>query len=204
MLFEVLKRIRGKRFAIALSSALCLALNPDNLLAECPTLPAYNSPPSTLIGCAKGLLHDVAGDDLVSFFGFLPAIEITDSRFPQAYALPQGTIAISRGLLAELRSPDEFLFVVAHELGHEVLEASNTTALLTGARTNLVSPMTRELAADQYALALMKLRNRSSPPASLLAAELLERISHLGQAQGIPFSKLYPSIEVRLAALRAQ
>jgi Zn-dependent protease with chaperone function len=45
-------------------------------------------------------------------------IEVVDTNVPNAFALPGGDIIVLRGLLDKVAGPDEFIAVIAHEIGH--------------------------------------------------------------------------------------
>jgi hypothetical protein len=45
---------------------------------------------------------------------------VTESSVPDAFSIPGGRIYITRGLIAQLRSPDELAAVLGHEMGHIV------------------------------------------------------------------------------------
>lgn len=57
---------------------------------------------------------------------------LMDSPLPNAFSIPGGRIYITRGLIAELRSPDELAAILGHEMGHIVTHqaALETTFLL--------------------------------------------------------------------------
>lgn len=101
------------------------------------------------------VLHRLGGDDIRAYFGFVPKLMVLQTDQLNAFAFPSGTIAFTRGLLAQIRSDDELAFVLAHELGHLVLHHhSDPQAFLrpTGAPTNLLQ---REVEADAYAIRLL-------------------------------------------------
>lgn len=46
------------------------------------------------------------------------AVELVETRLPNAFALPGGIVLVTGALIAEMQSPDEFAGVLAHEMGH--------------------------------------------------------------------------------------
>nr|WP_279382646.1 M48 family metallopeptidase [Acanthopleuribacter pedis] len=56
----------------------------------------------------------IAGDDS----GRVYKLRIVPSDTPNAFALPDGTIGLTRGLLAQSETEQELAFVIGHEIGH--------------------------------------------------------------------------------------
>ena len=91
-------------------------------------------------------------------------LRVFDSPTVAAYSWRDGTIALSRGLVASL-SPDEIAAAVAHELGHLVNDGwLSTPSALSGSG----SSMDEESKADATAVVLLKESGRS--PTSLSSA----------------------------------
>jgi Zn-dependent protease with chaperone function len=93
-----------------------------------------------------------------------------------AYSWPDGTVALSRGLVESL-SADELAAAVAHELGHLINDGWVTTpASLTGSDKRL----DEEARADATALRLLQSAGRSS---SALGSALKKVISAGGVSE---------------------
>ncbi|MBI2400043.1 MAG: M48 family metalloprotease [Deltaproteobacteria bacterium] len=65
--------------------------------------------------------------------GLSPKIIIKEDDAQSAFVLPDGTVVISRGLLASTGSDDEVAFVIAHEISHIIArDQMGPAAKLTG------------------------------------------------------------------------
>jgi hypothetical protein len=85
-------------------------------------------------------------------------LRVFNSPSVGAYSWPDGTVALSRGLVETL-NPDEIAAVVAHELGHLVNDGWLTTpSALSGSKSSL----DEESKADATAVLLLKCSNRTS------------------------------------------
>lgn len=64
--------------------------------------------------------------------GFPVRYFLVESSWPDAFTLPGGRIYITRGLIVQLRNPDELAAILGHEMGHMVTHQSaiDTTFLL--------------------------------------------------------------------------
>lgn len=106
--------------------------------------------------------------------GLRPNIIIKEDDSQSAFVLPNGTVVISRGLLASTGSDDEVAFVIAHEISHIIArdQMPGPTAKLTGLSdpTNL---QLVEISADASAISFMK-KAGYSPEASI---GILKRLS---------------------------
>lgn len=153
-------------------------------------------------GFGRELIHRMAGDDLHAFFGFSPRISVVPNFAPTAFAEPAGNLIVSSGLLPFLRSPSEFAFVLAHELGHILLghtgdsEHKNSLPSLVGAGS-FSELLEHELEADRFALKLLKQGNFHVADASALLA----RIGEIGKEFGIPYDAVNPGLKIRREAI---
>ena len=100
-----------------------------------------------------------------------------------------GAIVLSTGLLAQLQTPEEFSFVVAHEIAHSILNSSRRSALLGQEQQRHAHAPQEELLADQLALELLG----NEPRAAAAAHALILRLAQQEVAR--------PQLEQRLAAL---
>ncbi|MBT9288401.1 M48 family metallopeptidase [Prosthecodimorpha staleyi] len=78
-------------------------------------------------------------DPLVAAAGApLPVtIEVVDIRMPNAFALPGGSVILTRGLIEKVARPEELAGVFAHELGH-VVHRDGMRGLLKSAGLSIV------------------------------------------------------------------
>jgi len=134
------------------------------LRSTCKTLPSQRSPRAAVVlGCP----NDTAQLDRL------------------------GAIILSTGLVAQLETPEELTFVIAHEIAHSILHAHRQSALLgRSSAPHSHSPL-EEVLADQLALELLDQDRRS--PVALAAHELLVRLAGREVAR--------PLLDERLAAL---
>ncbi len=106
------------------------------LFASCTTLPESSSPQSvsyvSLVEQQIGLYKDSALEKQVRRLGYrlvgesqLPreqfSFYILDQEIPNAFAAPDGSIYVSRGLLALTNSEDALAAILAHEIAHILL-----------------------------------------------------------------------------------
>lgn len=121
------------------------------------------------------LLHALGGDDLRTFFGFVPAIELAPGQMPNAFAKAPNRIEITHGLLEFTASQEELAFVLAHELAHHMLGHSVAYPGFASSSPVQQAPVIRwEHEAD--ALAVNLLSNAGFD--SKAGAELLTRLAH--------------------------
>lgn len=115
-----------------------------------------------------------AASRLEPITGLHPNIIIKEDDTQSAFVLPNGTVVISRGLLATTSSDDEVAFVIAHEISHIIArdQMPGPAAKLTGLSdpTNL---QLTEISADASAVSFMK-KAGYSPEASI---GMLKRLS---------------------------
>ncbi|MCB0317680.1 MAG: M48 family metalloprotease [Bdellovibrionales bacterium] len=103
---------------------------------------------------ALQLLHKVAGDDLKSYFGFVPQIQIISLKEPNAFAVKEDNIFIAESLFDKLKSEDLLAFALLHEIGHLSLHNQRKAPL---SLINEVEPkfydqgLYREIEADIFA-----------------------------------------------------
>jgi len=145
----------------------------------------------------REILHAFAGDDLFAYFGFRPRIHITSQASPNAFAVKPDSIVVSTALLDLIDSTSEFAFVIAHELGHLVLDRRESIQTLAPLDTAVTVAVAQEVAADSYALEL--LRSAGFDPTAGRA--LLSKIGGLTGQSGVPVASVFPSIPARLSAM---
>jgi len=148
----------------------------------------------------QGVLHQLMGDDIKAFTGFMPSIEIKKDVFPNAFARGETTIVLTTGLLRQIASEDELAFVLAHEIAHLMKHSGQSSEhTLFPQRSKLKSALELEYEADVFAVQLLK-RAGFSP---LAGAGILERNGHFGSEFGSPLFATHPSLLARLERLRA-
>ncbi|MCW1843856.1 M48 family metallopeptidase [Prosthecomicrobium hirschii] len=64
-------------------------------------------------------------------------VDVVDVRLPNAFALPGGSVILTRGLIEKVASPEELAGVFAHELGH-VVHRDGMRGLLKSAGLSIV------------------------------------------------------------------
>lgn len=146
---------------------------------------------------SQGILHAFAGDDLKAYFGFHPRIEVIDRKLPNAFALTPGHIVVSAGLLELTSSSSEFAFVLAHELGHLLLQRGEDVHTFANLQPEVDHRLAAEFAADAYAMRLLKNRGFDSTA----GVAVLRRIADTAQSAGASSTALFPSIEARIVAM---
>lgn len=105
--------------------------------------------------------------------GLNPKIIIKEDDAQSAFVLPDGTVVISRGLLASTGTDDEVAFVIAHEISHIIArDQMGPAAKLTGLSDPTDLQLT-EIRADASAVSFMK-KAGYSPEASI---GMLKRLS---------------------------
>jgi Zn-dependent protease with chaperone function len=154
---------------------------------------AYGTPINHWENSAKSTLHTLAGDDLKSYFGFIPNLKIIHNALPKASISSCQSISISTGLLELIDAPTQLAFLLAHEAAHHMLGHLHTI-------NDHDSPENRwsidqEVAADRLALKLMHNKGYSTNN----IPELLKRIEDFsgGYKNSITLGNLYPSIKTR-------
>ena len=138
--------VRGQRYLILsrVLAPLCLLLLIANpVISAQPRGDAFDS-----------ILHQLAGDDLKSFFGFTPEIKVIQSAAPNAFAIWPNQILLTSGLLDLGQNRPQISFVIAHELSHLMLKhhPHQASTLLP---SNAISAIASELDADKLAIALL-------------------------------------------------
>ena len=119
----------------------------------------------------------------------LPTLAIQGCPADASHLERLGAIVLSTGLLAQLQTPEEFSFVVAHEIAHSILNSSRRSALLGQEQQRHAHAPQEELLADQLALELLG----NEPRAAAAAHALILRLAQQEVAR--------PQLEQRLAAL---
>jgi len=143
------------------------------------------------------VLHMLSGDQPSAFLGFEPRMSIAQSPFPNAYIQPTGEITISQGILDLVQSDSELAFVIAHEIGHFLLE-HHLDNFNQG--QSYRDYQDREIQADLLAIEMMGAVGLNTKS----ALTLLDRIAKFGGChQGSSLGQLYPSIQARVEAIEA-
>lgn len=137
----------------------------------------------------KAILHKLVGDDAQAFCGFSPNFRVIGVTEPNAFVLDKHLFVLSSGLLELARSEDELAFILAHELGHAVLKHRHAD------QTSMQSQIDRELAADRFAVRLLKDAGFKAAGACRLLAEL--------DSHEDPRESSHPSLKIRLETLAA-
>jgi len=109
--------------------------------------------------------------------GQSPRIIIREDGSQSAFVLPNGSIVVSRGLLASTGSEDEVAFVIAHEVSHIIArdqDRMGSAAELAG--SDAARFQLSEMSADASAVSFMK-RAGYDPAASI---GILKRLSSRG------------------------
>lgn len=160
--------------------------------------------PDTRLKRVKAVLHRLVGDDVSAFVGVTPDIHFSDESIPNAFVNEANTIVLSDGLMNVVKSDDELAFVIAHELAHIALHhnrpSNHRSHALIGSGSTLQGLIRREIAADRFALSIL----RSSGFEPDVGLSLLERLSSFGWESGRPLGTRYPSLGARVAALEEQ
>jgi predicted Zn-dependent protease len=73
---------------------------------------------------------------------------VIDTETINAFAMPGGNVIISHGLLKRLANESELAGVLAHEIAH-VVKKHQLTAIQSGAKSDLLSSIGKDLAADR-------------------------------------------------------
>jgi Zn-dependent protease with chaperone function len=152
-------------------------------------------------------------------------LSIVDEETPNAFAVPGGAIAVTRGLLDRVESENELAFVLGHEIGHfagrDHLQAIGRALVLSlalravfasvGAETvpTLASSIAsrgydreQERAADRFGLALVAREYGHVAGADRFFARLPDAKAGVGDRAGA-WLGTHPVTEERLAALHA-
>ena len=91
--------------------------------------------------------------------GYPVVVEVVDNTRVNAFALPGGRIVIMSGLLDTLKSENELMFVLGHEMGHMVnrdhLEGFLRAALMAGLMHSVEWATGIELASDPLNLTVL-------------------------------------------------
>jgi len=142
----------------------------------------------------RRLVHDLVGDDTKAFLGVSPILDILPVQKPSAFVVGGSTIVLTEGILDLIHSPNEFAFVLAHELSHVMLGHTSSKEALMGSSMPYSDQLHREIDADMNAIALLK--EAGYDPS--YSVGLLERVS---AALKGPFDN-YPSMAPRILSLK--
>jgi len=137
-------------------------------------------------------VNKIAGDQPSAFLGFSPSLSVSNSRFPNAYIRPNGKIVLTVGMLALVESQSELAFIIAHEIGHLLLEHHQGK----GEQQNDKNSEALELEADLFALKALT----SAGLETSAGIDLLLRIAAFGEKQSL--GTLYPTLFKRAELLR--
>ncbi|MCB0333333.1 MAG: M48 family metalloprotease [Bdellovibrionales bacterium] len=141
---------------------------------------------------ANRILHTIAGDDTVAFFGFSPEIQIVSNPLPHAFVTSKGELTFSSGILGLVESSSEFAFLLAHEAAHGMLGHAG--------HAENQSPdqlLAHEIAADAIALRLLS----EAGYEQRAAVGLLRKLQDYGKEYGTSLGSFRPSLEHRRLAL---
>lgn len=73
---------------------------------------------------------------------------VIDTETINAFAMPGGSVIVSHGLLKRLANESELAGVLAHEIAH-VVKKHQLTAIQSGAKSDLLSSIGKDIAADR-------------------------------------------------------
>ena len=116
-------------------------------------------------------------------------IIVLNADIPLAFTAGGGIILISKGLLLKLHDEGELAFIVAHEIGHEIL--GHTAEIRSGSTSDTFK--SHELEADAFAL--KSIGSAGYPPDSAIKA-VAHSYRELWSIEGD-----HPSAEARIKAL---
>lgn len=141
------------------------------------------------------ILHDMAGDDFIAFFGITPTVDIAINSLPEAFFEHPNKVVISHGLLQYISNPSELAFVMAHEIAHHLLGHAKQKIEQTSELQNMIS---HEIEADQLAIKLLQ-SGGFNPNAGIV---LLTRVSKECISNDVSNEQLFPSLIPRLKAMQ--
>ncbi len=194
--------LAGLGFAVACASARREApQSPPPTPASAPPEPLYDDP-------SLQRYLEARASCLAREAGVTPAVFVLDEPDVGAWALPDGGVAVTRGLLALLRSEAELEAVLAHELAH--LELGHADAvesapvddptsvfeipgLVMHAARDAAHSRTDERAADQRSIELLERCGRTA----LATGELFAVLEALEDDEGGGFFSSHPSTQSR-------
>lgn len=155
------------------------------------------------------------------------SVEVVKEEMINAFTLPGGKILIMKGLLSDSKTPDEFLGVLAHEIGHVVnrdianfLVRSTLSASLIGFMTGdfsgtfgvspevFLSTMVlsydreMELAADHYAAKRLESLNVSTSGMKAFFSRMNTESQMDGSFRIPEFVKTHPNFDVRMDRIK--
>ncbi len=143
----------------------------------------------------KTILHKLAGDDIVAYFGFLPSLEIYQNSLPEVSLHSNTHIRISSAMLKQITTEDELAFIVFHEISHSLLGHNSYE---TSSKDNFGLDIERE--ADQMAFRFMKSAgyNLSAPH------HLIKRLGEYEfENTGLTVAELHPTLLKRQSLLQS-
>jgi predicted Zn-dependent protease len=146
---------------------------------------------------AQDIFHAFAGDDLSAYFGFTPRLHLVERAAPNAFAVTPSSIVVSSGLMEITGSSSEFAFIIAHELGHLLVEREGGTHTLAPHGTGVDEQLADELAADAFALRLLKSRGFDPTAGSAVLQKIMAATRSSG---GVP-EAIFPGLEARIMAM---
>ena len=169
--------------------------------SRCEVLESATPSHHSLAACTKFLLHEMAGDDLVAYFGFTPRISIIENPGPIALSRPHYSLTLSTGITKVARTRDELAFVIAHEVGHLQLRHPEERSLsgqhaLSGSQNG--ARLEAELLADRFAYVLSS-RAGFDPDAG---STVLRRFKVLEEEHRLSEGSLYPGLLERIEQLK--
>ena len=139
----------------------------------------------------KTILHKIAGDDSRAYFGFQPTISVIQNPLPLAALTRKRTLVFSSGLLSLIKAEEEFAFLIAHELAHEML------GHLSDQHRHSHWTLEEEVMADKVAVRILTEAGYDHTK----GASLLQRLEAFGSESGVRFEELHPTLRGRRSNL---
>ena len=124
----------------------------------------------------------------------MPTFHFIESPRWHASISKNGSLYLTSGILAQVRSDSEFAFIIAHELAHVLLRHHHQRSPEGKSPYSLNQELQSELEADRLAFRLLAEAD-FNPQAGLA---FLSRLNSGEESLG----RIYPSLGVRLAAMQ--
>jgi predicted Zn-dependent protease len=98
---------------------------------------------------------------------------VIDAPTVNAFAMPGGTILVSKGLIDQLQNESELAGALAHEIAHVVLK-HQLSAIRSSANADVFASIGRDVAADRLARSGSPVAQIGSGPLASLAADVVK------------------------------